>query len=130
MHRNTFLDSPRLLDAHFCLRAEPRIHFAGQITGVEGYTESAASGIFAGNHLARRLTGRPEITLPRTTMLGALAAYISDPTVTDFQPMGANMGILPPLDEPVRDKKERYRQISARGYTALRELLESEEDVK
>ncbi len=130
MHRNTFLDSPRLLDAHFCLRAEPRIHFAGQITGVEGYTESAASGIFAGNHLARRLTSRPEITLPRTTMLGALAAYISDPTVTDFQPMGANMGILPPLDESVRNKKERYRQISARGYTVLRELLESEEDVK
>ena len=92
--------------------------------------ESTASGFLAAVELAHRLRAEPPVNFPQETALGALAAYISDPTVTDFQPMGANMGILPPLDEPVRDKKERYRQISARGYTALRELLESEEDVK
>ena len=102
MHRNTFLDSPRLLNHQFCLKQNPRIAFAGQMTGVEGYIESAASGLMAAFHLTRRLLGKAEITFPRDTMLGALSHYISDETVVDFQPMGSNMGILPPLDERVR----------------------------
>lgn len=119
MHRNTFIDSPRLLTSHFQLKANERFWFAGQITGVEGYTESAASGIFAGYCLGRKLLGKETPALPRTTMLGALAAYISDSTVKNFQPMGANMGILPPLTERVRDKKLRYQLTAER---ALRDL--------
>ena len=127
MHRNTFLDSPRLLDCCFRLREEPRILFAGQITGVEGYIESAASGIFAGYTLARMLSGKGDVILPRETMLGALAAYISDPSVVNFQPMGSNMGILPPLTERVRDKKQRYTLLAERALGALRRTLKEAE---
>jgi methylenetetrahydrofolate--tRNA-(uracil-5-)-methyltransferase len=127
MHRNTFLDAPRLLDAAFALKKEPRIAFAGQITGVEGYMESAASGILAAKNLARRLRGEPPLLLPTDTMMGALAAYISDETVTDFQPMGANMGILPPLPERIRDKQERYLATAERAMASLRKCMESEE---
>ncbi|MGI5958244.1 MAG: methylenetetrahydrofolate--tRNA-(uracil(54)-C(5))-methyltransferase (FADH(2)-oxidizing) TrmFO [Massiliimalia sp.] len=119
MHRNTFLNSPCLLDRHFCLKKEPRIFFAGQITGVEGYVESAASGIYTGLNLARKLLGQPLVDLPRETMLGALSLYISDPLVTDFQPMGSNMGVLPSLPERIRDKKLRYHTIAMRGLDAL-----------
>ncbi len=125
MHRNTFLDSPRLLNSAFQLKKEPRIFFAGQITGVEGYIESAASGIWAGYNLSRILKGREILALPPETMLGALSRYISNPAVTDFQPMGSNMGILPPLAQPVRDKKERYGLLAQRGITALRQLLQA-----
>ena len=124
MHRNTFLDSPRLLNFSFQLVQEPRIFFAGQITGVEGYIESAASGILAGMNLARLLDGRGLIRLPQQTMLGALAGYISDPSVKDFQPMGSNMGILPPLEERVRDKSKRYLLMAERALKALEECLE------
>ena len=123
MHRNTFIDSPRLLDAIYRLKREPRIRFAGQITGGEGYIESAASGILAGYNLANQLQGRAPLILPRETMLGALTAYISDPTVTQFQPMGCNMGILPPLEARIRDKAARYRALAERGLDALDALL-------
>lgn len=127
MHRNTFLDSPRLLDCHFSLRKNPRIYFAGQMTGVEGYTESAASGLYVGFHLSRLIRGLPEIALPRDTMVGALSHYISDETVSDFQPMGANMGILPPLTEHIRDKQQRYEAIAERAMKSLQQTLDINE---
>ena len=123
MHRNTFLDSPRLLSERFCLRAEPRVWFAGQMTGVEGYIESAASGILAAEHLARELLGLPPLRLPRESMTGALSAYIADQSVVDFQPMGCNMGLLPPLPERVRGKQARYAALAERGIEALRTAL-------
>ena len=93
MHRNTYLDSPRLLDRYYRVKAEPRITFAGQITGVEGYVESTASGCLAALELARRLEGKPPIDFPRETAIGALALYISDETVAHFQPMNVNFGL-------------------------------------
>ena len=119
MHRNTFIDSPRLLDEQLRLRSEPRIRFAGQITGVEGYIESAASGIWAGISLARALSGQAPLTLPRVTMLGALLSYITDVSVKHFQPMGSNMGILPPQDEKIRDKQARYLALAQRAMQSL-----------
>ena len=119
MHRNTFINSPKLLTRHFNMRERPELYFAGQMTGVEGYMESAASGIIAGLNMARALKGLPPAELPETTMTGALSRYISDPTVTDFQPMGSNMGILPPLDERVRSKQARYEKLALRGLSAL-----------
>ena len=123
MHRNTFLDSPRLLESDLSLKKRPEIYFAGQITGVEGYVESAASGILAGHNLARRLRGEQPLQLPLDCMLGALVHYISDPSVSDFQPMGANMGILPPWQERVKDKAKRYELIANRGLDSLRAYL-------
>ena len=123
MHRNTFLDSPRLLESDLSLKKRPEIYFAGQITGVEGYVESAASGILAGHNLARRLRGEQPLQLPLDCMLGALVHYISDPSVSDFQPMGANMGILPPWQERVKDKTTRYELIANRGLDSLRAYL-------
>lgn len=123
MHRNTYLNSPQLLDRHFCLRSDPRIFFAGQMTGVEGYIESAASGIYAGMTLARRLLERPEITLPKETMLGALSAYVEEGSPSGFQPMGSNMGILPELPERIRGKQEKYAVLAKRALTALDEAL-------
>lgn len=123
MHRNTFLDSPRLLDRTFALREDPFIVFAGQLTGVEGYMESAASGLIAAEQLLRRLEDRPLLDLPPQTMLGALSRYISDDSVTDFQPMGANMGLLPPLSQRIKDKQERYQALSRRSLEALRDAL-------
>lgn len=119
MHRNTFLDSPRLLNADYAMRKRPNLFFAGQITGVEGYMESAGSGILAGINAARRLLGQTPLILPKETMLGALAAYISDPSVAHFQPMGANFGVLPPLEKQIRDKKERYEALSNRALESL-----------
>ena len=126
MHRNTFLDSPRLLDGCFGLKGRESLFFAGQLTGVEGYMESAASGIVAGRALARRLAGKEPRPLPVDTMLGALCHYISDPTVTDFQPMGSNMGILPPLAERERNKELRYTKMAERAISSLRRYLEEE----
>ena len=119
MHRNTFLDSPRLLDAGCRFRRDPRLFFAGQMTGVEGYMESSASGILAGRNAVRALRGQPPLQLPRDTMIGALTAYISDPAIRDFQPMGANFGILPPLEETIRDKRLRYAALSERARKSL-----------
>lgn len=123
MHRNTFIDSPRLLDNTFRLRENHNIFFAGQITGVEGYTESAASGILVGFNLSRIISGQKPITLPRETMLGALCHYISDESVVNFQPMGSNMGVLPSLENHIRDKKLRYKELSDRSLSALEETL-------
>ena len=123
MHRDTFMDSPRLLNADLSLKNEPRLFFAGQLTGVEGYTESAASGILAGINAARFARGEAPLILPRETMLGSLIAYITDETVADFQPMGANMGVLPPLPKKIRNKEERYRALADRAIAALEEIL-------
>lgn len=128
MHRNTFMDSPRLLDASFRLRKDPRLFFAGQLTGVEGYMESAASGIVAGRALAAVLAGREPAPLPAESMTGALCAYISDPAVEDFQPMGANMGILPPLPAPVRGKEQRYTAMADRGLQAMARYVQEKEN--
>lgn len=126
MHRNTFLNSPKLLDRHFRLKSNPNIFFAGQITGVEGYVESAASGIYVGYNIARLLDEKPLLDLPKETMLGALSLYISDETVENFQPMGSNMGILPSLPEHIRDKKLRYQKIAETALNALRQALDAE----
>lgn len=115
MHRNTFIDSPRLLNADFSMRDNPDIFFAGQITGVEGYMESASSGILAGINAANRFEGKEPLILPVTTMMGALSAYISDRHLVNFQPMGASFGLLPPLDERIRDKQLRYETLAKRG---------------
>ena len=119
MHRNTYLDSPRLLDRYYRVKKEPRVCFAGQITGVEGYMESASSGLLAGLNLARRLSGQETLVLPETTMLGALARYVAGYQGKDFQPMGANFGVLPPLPEKIRDKRQRYGALAQRGLSHL-----------
>ena len=124
MHRNTFLDSPRLLTAGYQLRKDPRLFFAGQMTGVEGYMESAASGLLAGMNAARLYRGQPLLTLPPETMMGALAGYISGGTTADFQPMGANFGILPPLEETIRDKRQRYAALAQRALDRLAETTD------
>ena len=128
MHRNTFINSPKLLNTDFSLRSDRRIFFAGQITGVEGYMESAASGILAGINAARQMQGKPPLVMPADTVMGALARYISDGSVTDFQPMGANFGILPPLGERIRSKQERYEKISQRGLESARKYIEGENE--
>lgn len=124
MHRNTFIDSPRLLNADFSMRKRPKLFFAGQITGVEGYMESASSGILAGLNAARKIGEKTPLILPGVTMMGALSRYISDETVSNFQPMGANFGILPSLETRIKDKKERYAALSERAMKALETELE------
>lgn len=122
MHRNTFLNSPKILNSSFMLKGSDNIFFAGQMTGVEGYIESAMSGIIAGHSLAERLLGQEPMELPNTSMCGALCNYVETENA-DFQPMGANMGILPPLEEHIRDKQERYRIIAERGIADLTRAL-------
>lgn len=119
MHRNSFLNSPKLLNADFSLRSNPNIFFAGQITGVEGYMESAASGIMAGINAVRRAQGEEPLVLSEYNMIGALSQYISDESVTNFQPMGANFGILPPIEPKIRDKRERYMALANRALEQL-----------
>jgi len=122
MHRNTFIDSPKLLDADCSLRADRRIFFAGQITGVEGYMESAACGIMAGINAANRQKGQPPFVLPGETMTGALLGYISDRSVAKFQPMGANFGILPSIEPHIRSKSERYEALANRALLIMQKL--------
>lgn len=120
MHRNTYLDSPRLLNRYYQVASEPRLTFAGQMTGVEGYVESAASGLVAGTELAHRLLGLPPVDFPPETALGALAHYISDGTVTDFQPMNVNFGIIPPLGYHLKGgKRAKNAALAERALTAL-----------
>lgn len=126
MHRNSFLDSPRLLNGVFQLRKQPNVFFAGQITGVEGYMESAASGIIAGKNAVRIAHGKAPLELPAVTMTGALCSYISDETVKDFQPMGANFGILPPIEPKIKDKKQRYSALAERALGALERIISDE----
>lgn len=122
MHRNTFLDSPRLLDRYYRVRGQERIAFAGQITGVEGYVESTASGCLAAMELARRLSGKEPINFPRETAMGALALYISDESVVNFQPMNINFGLIPQLGYRVKGKRNKNAEISKRALEMLDKL--------
>lgn len=128
MHRNTFLDSPRLLDAGFGMRDVPGLWFAGQITGVEGYMESAMSGIIAGRQAARYIKGMEPLKLPMHSMCAALCDYISGGACGVFQPMGANMGLLAPLEERVRDKQLRYERVARRGLAALEAAMTQQQE--
>lgn len=123
MHKNTYLNSPQLLDNHFRLRSNKRFYFAGQMTGVEGYVESAASGLMAGLHVARKLKGLPEVNFPAETAHGSLANYISNPAIENFQPMNINFGLIPPLSVRIRKKKEKNAQIAARALEQLDAFL-------
>ena len=119
MHRNTFLDSPRLLDRYYRVRGNERLMFAGQITGVEGYVESTASGCLAALELARRLEGKAPIDFPRETAMGAMALYVSDQSVVNFQPMNVNFGLIPQLGYRVKGKRNKNAAISQRALEAL-----------
>lgn len=119
MHKNTYLNSPQLLDKHFNLRNNKRFYFAGQMTGVEGYVESAASGLMAGLAAARAVLELPEVEFPDVTAHGALAKYISNPAIENFQPMNINFGLIPPLTVRIRKKREKNAQIAARALEAL-----------
>lgn len=123
MHKNTYLNSPQLLDKHFNLRSNKRFYFAGQMTGVEGYVESAASGLMAGLAAARAVLELPEVEFPDETAHGALANYISNPAIENFQPMNINFGLIPPLTVRIRKKKEKNAQIAARALEALDGVL-------
>ena len=122
MHRNTFLDSPRLLDRYYRVRGQERLMFAGQITGVEGYVESTASGCLTALELARRLEGKPPIDFPRETTMGAMALYISDQSVVNFQPMNVNFGLIPQLGYRVKGKRNKNAELSKRALEALGKL--------
>ena len=131
MHRNTYMDSPRLLNRYYQLKSQPRISFAGQMTGVEGYVESTASGFLVGVETARRLRGMEPIDFPKETAIGALSLYISDSSVENFQPMNVNFGIITPLGYRVKGKRNKNAEISARGLEILEgmkaNILEEEE---
>jgi len=122
MHRNTFLDSPRLLDAYYADRRDPLVAFAGQLTGVEGYVESTASGFLCALAMAAKVQGRPLPAFPRETAIGALAAYISDPSVVNFQPMNINFGIMPQLGYRVKGKANKNLAIAQRALEALEQI--------
>ena len=119
MHRNTYLNSPKLLDRYYCLKGDERIAFAGQMTGVEGYVESAASGLLVGIEKARKLLGLEPADFPQETAIGALALYISNETVVNFQPMNINFGLITPLGYRVKGKRNKNAAISERALAAL-----------
>ena len=121
MHRNTYLNSPQLLDRYYRLRSEPRIRFAGQMTGVEGYVESAASGMLVGLETAAYLLGLPPLNFPQETAIGALALYISGGSIGDFQPMNINFGLISPLGYRVKGKRNKNAEISARSLSVIEE---------
>jgi len=123
MHRNTFIDSPRILCSDYSVKENKNLFFAGQITGVEGYMESASSGLLCGINASRLMNGQPTVTLPGITMMGAMARYISDPYVEDFQPMGANFGIMPELADRPRDKAARGEAYAQRSLEALKTFI-------
>ena len=122
MHRNTYLDSPRLLDRYYRVRGQERLMFAGQITGVEGYVESTASGCLAALELARRLEGKPPLDFPQETAIGALALYISNQSVVNFQPMNVNYGLIPQLGYRVKGKRNKNAKLAERALEKLGEL--------
>ena len=129
MHRNTFLNSPRLLDRYYRLRSEPRISFAGQMTGVEGYVESAASGMLVGIETAARLLGLPPVDFPQETAVGALAQYISSGSIGEFQPMNINFGIISPLGYRVKGKRNKNAEISARSLKWIEQMKNERKDL-
>ena len=126
MHRNTYLNSPGLLDRYYRLKTEPRIRFAGQMTGVEGYVESAASGLLVGVETAAEVLGLPPVNFPQETAIGALSLYISQGSVGDFQPMNINFGIIKSLDYRVKGKRNKNAEISKRSLGILDDLLQKE----
>jgi len=128
MHRNTFIDSPKLLDQTLALRTLPRVRLAGQLTGTEGYAEAAASGLLAAVNTWASIAGSKPLVLPETTAFGSLVAYATDPETHPYQPMHVNFGIIPPLPDRVKGKRERYAAYSARAQSDLSEWLREHED--
>ena len=126
MHRNTYLNSPHLLDRYYRLRSDPRISFAGQMTGVEGYVESSASGMLVGIETAARVLGLPPVDFPQETAIGALGLYISGGSVGDFQPMNINFGIISPLGHRVKGKRNKNAAISERSLAIIDEIMNKE----
>ena len=126
MHRNTYLNSPKLLDRYYRLKSEPRISFAGQMTGVEGYVESCASGMLAALEAAARINGRPPLDFPRSTAIGALALYVSEATVGHFQPMKINFGIIDPLEKRIKGKRNKNAEISARALDIVEKYVKED----
>ena len=122
MHKNTYLNSPQLLDEHFCLRQNQRFYFAGQMTGVEGYVESAASGLVAGINAARSVKGKKPVVFPQETAHGSLCHYITTAPAKHFQPMNVNFGIMSPIKEKIRDKKLKKQRIAERALAMLEEF--------
>lgn len=129
MHRNTFIDSPRLLRSDLALRAHPRVRVAGQLTGTEGYLEAAAGGLVAALGIAAETRGRSPVVLPRESVLGALLSYATDPDTQRYQPMHVNFGLVPPLEPPVRGRKMRYEAYAARAIATMRAWLASRPDL-
>lgn len=129
MHRNTFIDSPKLVDSTFALAGEPRIRFAGQVTGTEGYLEAVASGLLAGLNTFADLTDSPAVVMPVTTAFGALVSYATSPETKNYQPMHVNFGIIPPLADKVRGKRDRYAAYSRRAMEDLEGWLRSRPDI-
>jgi methylenetetrahydrofolate--tRNA-(uracil-5-)-methyltransferase len=123
MHRNTFINSPKLLLPTLQLRYNPEIFLAGQITGVEGYMESAATGIVAGINAAHKVLGKEPVIMSPYTMIGALIRHITDSSIQEFQPINANFGILPSLDIPIKDKKSRYQSYTQRSIRYMSQFL-------
>ncbi|OIJ17826.1 methylenetetrahydrofolate--tRNA-(uracil(54)-C(5))-methyltransferase (FADH(2)-oxidizing) TrmFO [Anaerobacillus alkalidiazotrophicus] len=123
MHRNTFINSPKFLLPTYQYKGREDLFFAGQITGVEGYVESAASGLLAGMNAVRYVTGREPIVLPPETILGSMANYITTANEKNFQPMNANFGLLPPIEPRIKNKKERYEQLATRALDTIQNFL-------
>lgn len=129
MHRNTFVDAPRALDATLALRSEPRVRLAGQVTGTEGYCEAAASGLVAALNTYADIITKPQAALPRTTAFGSLLAYATDPDTANYEPMHVNFGLLPPLPEPVSGKRERYAAYTERAHRDMAAWIASRADL-
>ena len=124
MHKNSYLNSPLLLNPDYSLRNRPHFYFAGQMTGVEGYVESAASGLAVGIYAARAIAGKKQVLFPKETAMGALSHYISNPEVKHFQPMNINFGIIPPLDHRVKGKRNKNAELSARSLEIIDKMRE------
>jgi methylenetetrahydrofolate--tRNA-(uracil-5-)-methyltransferase len=122
MHRNTFVDAPRVLDARLCVRGIDGLFFAGQITGAEGYVEAAACGLMTGIHAARQVLQLPPVEFPRVTALGAVVAHLQNTETHDFQPANVTWAYFPPLDRTIRDKRERRSAMAERALEALAEF--------
>ena len=125
MHRNTYIDSPKLLDRYNRLIKNTRVRFAGQITGVEGYVESASSGLLTGLETSRELLGLPPVDFPKETAIGALALYTSSGAVSDFQPMNINFGIIETLETKIRGKRNKNLAISQRSLGVIDDIIKS-----
>ncbi|GAE29234.1 FADH(2)-oxidizing methylenetetrahydrofolate--tRNA-(uracil(54)-C(5))-methyltransferase TrmFO [Halalkalibacter hemicellulosilyticus] len=123
MHRNTFINSPNLLKSTYQYKHKEELFFAGQITGVEGYVESAAAGLIAGINAARLLKGEELVTFPEWTVIGSMAQYITTANPKNFQPINANFGLLPPLEKRIKNKKERYEQLAERALDTIQNFV-------